>query len=86
MITLAKGHKPKDEPKVGKAKNQNDAEKVCAPKYLPSGDWGSTTRQRKIRRQFSMAKKSPRRRHNEHETARIKEAHRVPTGTNSALL
>ena len=46
IMTLAKGNKPKDEPKIGKANNQKGAKRVCrASKYLPNGDRGHTTRQ-----------------------------------------
>ena len=88
IITLVKGNKPKDEPKVGKAHDQKGAKKVpCAniPAQWRSGSYHKTLND--VQAIQHGLEKVPEQKNDENKllVARIEGGQRVLTGTNPGL-
>ena len=75
MITLAKGNKPKDEPKVAKANNEKGAKRVCRASKLSKHTQAIQRGLERVSEEKSY----------ENEIARIEGAQCVLTGTGYEL-
>ena len=71
MITLAKGNKPKDEPKVAKANNEKGAKRVCRASKLSKHTQAIQRDLERVSEEKSCV----------NEVARIEGAQRVLTGS-----